>query len=59
MSVYPRSKNRECGNCYGNGCFVCSNSGRDELTDDERTDFDDAMERRAEAARDDWMMGSD
>ena len=52
---YPRS-NDDCGNCYGNGCGSCGMTGRADLSDDERDDFDDAIERRAEAKRDDRMM---
>lgn len=52
MRQYPRSKN-DCGNCYGNGCFSCGNTGYADLSEDERDAYEDAMERRAEAARDD------
>lgn len=55
MTRYPRSS-RDCGNCYGNGCLSCGMTGRADLSDDERDEFDDAMERRAEQRADDRMM---
>jgi hypothetical protein len=53
---YPRSKSRDCERCYGNGCGDCGMTGHGVLDQDERDDYDEAMERRAEERRDDDMM---
>ena len=47
MSGYPRSEH-DCAWCYGNGCWLCGMTGRADLSEHERGEYDDAMEQRAE-----------
>ena len=44
-----RRSNRDCSNCYGNGCMDCENTGRAAMSEDELGDYEDAQEARAEA----------
>lgn len=54
MSRYDQ----ECGNCYGNGCFVCGNRGyvESDAAREAREDWEDGAYDRA---RDERIMERD
>jgi hypothetical protein len=57
MSLRPhRSRTVLCHDCGGEACRACGFTGKADMTEDERAEYDDAMERRAEARADDAAL---